>query len=87
MKKTKIVLALCVICAGFACASKTQLKVNGGKVWAGIGYVASKSGEVSAEASASIAVIGVVDAAAWGFGVGMVAGPAGGAIAGIAAGL
>jgi hypothetical protein len=35
----------------------------------------------------AIGAIGIVDAAAWGFGVGMIAGPAGGVIAGVATGM
>lgn len=84
--KMKSVLALVVICAGFAITSKSQIAVKDGEVWVGIGYIAAKNG-ASAEAGAAIGAIGILDAAAWGFGVGMVAGPVGGAVAGAVAGL
>ena len=44
-------------------------------------------GGASPEAGLAINAIGLIDAAAWGFGVGMVAGPAGGMIAGVTAGM
>ncbi len=57
-----------------------------GRFGQGIGYLAAKRG-ASAETGLAIGAIGIVDAAAWGFGVGMIAGPAGGVIAGAAAGM
>lgn len=80
-KKVSSIVALMGICGCMAFSSG----VNDSKVWLGIGYIASKSG-ASAEAGLAIGAIGLLDAAAWGFGVGMVAGPVGGAIAGIVAG-
>lgn len=56
------------------------------KVWAGISYLASKRG-ASAEAGLAINTIGIIDAAAWGFGVAMVAGPVAGTLAGVGGGL
>jgi hypothetical protein len=80
-KKVSSIVALMGICGCMAFSSG----VNDSKVWLGIGYIASKSG-ASAEAGLAIGAIGLLDAAAWGFGVGMVAGPVGGAVAGIVAG-
>ncbi len=86
IKKAKILLVLGAICLSFAFASKENLSTQAGEIWVGIGYLGSKNG-ASPEVTAAIGAIGVLDAAAWGFGVGMVAGPAGGAIAGAVAGL
>jgi len=61
------------------------LFVKDGEVWLGITYLASKRG-ASAEANLAIGAIGLMDAAAWGFGVGMVAGPAAGMAAGLVSG-
>lgn len=80
-KKVSSIVALMGICGCMAFSSG----VNDSKVWLGIGYIASKSG-ASAEAGLAIGAIGLLDAAAWGFGVGLVAGPVGGAVAGIVAG-
>ena len=73
------------ICSGFAVASPNEAPVKDVEVWAGIGYLAAKRG-ASAEAGLAIGAIGIIDAAAWGFGVGMVAGPVGGMLAGAAVG-
>lgn len=80
-KKVSSIVALMGICGCMAFSSG----IAESKVWLGIGYVASKAG-ASAEAGLAIGAIGLLDAAAWGFGVGMVAGPVGGALAGIVAG-
>ncbi len=84
--KLKSMLVLTAICGSFAMASPTEVPVKDGEIWAGIGYLAAKRG-ASAETGLAIGAIGIVDAAAWGFGVGMIAGPAGGVIAGAAAGM
>ena len=86
IRKVKILLVLSAICMSFACASSSELSATDSEIWVGISYVASKNG-ASAEASAAIGAIGVLDAAAWGFGVGMVAGPVAGAAAGVVSGL
>lgn len=82
----KSLVAMIAVCGCFAWGSQNQPAVKDSEVWAGIGYLAAKRG-ASAEAGLAIGAIGIVDAAAWGFGVGMVAGPAGGVIAGAAAGM
>jgi len=84
--KIKSLLVLTAICGSFAMASPTDVPVQDGEVWAGIGYLAAKRG-ASAETGLAIGAIGIVDAAAWGFGVGMIAGPAGGMIAGAVTGM
>jgi len=84
--KLKSLIAMIAICGCFAMGSQNRFAVKDGEVWAGIGYLAAKNG-ASAEAGLAIGAIGIIDAAAWGFGVGLVAGPAGGIIAGAAAGM
>ncbi len=84
--KLKSLFVLSSICGSFAFASPAEVPVKDGEIWAGIGYLAAKKG-ASAETGLAITAIGIVDAAAWGFGVGMVAGPAGGLIAGVATGM
>lgn len=88
MKRMKIksLVVLVAICGSFAMASPNEVPVKEGEVWAGIGYLAAKRG-ASAEAGLAIGAIGIIDAAAWGFGVGMVTGPVGGMVAGVAAGV
>ena len=88
MKRMKIksLVVLIAICGSFAMASPNEAPVKDGEVWAGIGYLAAKRG-ASAEAGLAIGAIGIIDAAAWGFGVGMVTGPVGGMVAGVAAGV
>jgi hypothetical protein len=81
--KIKSLVILIAICGSFALGSVEQAAPKDGEVWAGINYLAARRG-ASPEASLAIGAIGIIDAAAWGFGVGMVAGPAGGMIAGIA---
>ena len=83
--KFKSLLILVAICGSFAMASPNEAPVKDGEVWAGISYLAAKRG-ASAEAGLAIGAIGIIDAAAWGFGVGMVTGPVGGMVAGVAAG-
>jgi hypothetical protein len=80
-KKVTSFVALMGICGCMAFSSG----LADGKVWLGISYLASKRG-ASAEANLAIGAIGLIDAAAWGFGVGIVAGPVGGAVAGVVAG-
>ncbi len=84
--KMKSFVILIAICGSFALGSLEQAAPKDGEVWAGISYVAARRG-ASAEASLAIGAIGIIDAAAWGFGVGMVAGPAGGMLAGAASGM
>ncbi|MBD3630948.1 MULTISPECIES: hypothetical protein [unclassified Cyclobacterium] len=84
--KMKSLLILIAICGSFAMGSVEQAAPKEGEVWAGISYLAARRG-ASAEAGLAINAIGLIDAAAWGFGVGMVAGPAGGMIAGATAGM
>ena len=84
--KVKSLVLLTAICGSFALGSVDRLAPKDGKLWAGISYVAARGG-APPEATLAIGVIGIIDAAAWGFGVGMVAGPAGGVIAGAASGM
>jgi hypothetical protein len=84
--KFKSLLVLIATCGSFAMASPNEVPVKDGEVWAGISYVAAKRG-ASAEAGLAIGAIGIIDAAAWGFGVGMVTGPVGGMVAGAVTGL
>lgn len=84
--KMKSLVMLMLVCGSFAIGSVEQAAPKDKEVWAGISYIAARRG-ASAEASLAIGAIGVIDAAAWGFGVGMVAGPAGGMIAGAASGM
>ncbi len=81
-KKLTSFVALLGICGCMALSSG----LTDNKVWAGISYLASNRG-ASAEAGLAINAIGIIDAAAWGFGVGMVAGPVAGTMAGVGAGL
>lgn len=85
-RKMKSLVVLVAICGSFAMASQNEVPVKDGEVWAGISYLAAKRG-ASAEAGLAIGAIGIIDAAAWGFGVGMVAGPAGGMVAGVVTGM
>ncbi|MGN7885426.1 hypothetical protein [Dyadobacter sp. 22481] len=84
--KAKSLALLLTVCTVLGVSSSMLSKPKSNKIWVGIGYVASREG-ASAGAGAAIGAIGVLDAAAWGFGVGMVAGPVGGAIAGAVSGL
>jgi len=88
MKSTKLksLVAIIAICGGFAMASLNEAPIKDGEVWAGITYLAAKRG-ASAEAGLAIGAIGIIDAAAWGFGVGMVTGPVGGMVAGAVTGM
>ena len=83
--KMKSLVILFANCGSFAISGVEQTAPKDGEVWAGISYLASRRG-ASPEAGLAINAIGLIDAAAWGFGVGMVAGPAGGMIAGVTAG-
>ncbi|SDG30109.1 hypothetical protein SAMN04487996_11787 [Dyadobacter soli] len=85
-KKAKSLALLFSVCALIGVSSNMLSKPKANKIWVGIGYVASSEG-ASPGAGAAIGAIGVLDAAAWGFGVGMVAGPVAGAAAGVISGL
>jgi hypothetical protein len=84
-KKITSLVALVGISCCFALGSGAQISAKDGEVWLGISYLASKRG-ASAEAALGIGAIGIVDAAAWGFGVGMLAGPFSGMVTGAAVG-
>jgi hypothetical protein len=84
--KMKSLVVLMAICGSFALGPVEKAAPRDGEVWAGITYLAAKRG-ASAETGLALGAIGIIDAAAWGFGVGMVAGPAGGVIAGAATSL
>lgn len=80
--KTKSLALLLTICTVLGVSSNMLSKPKTNKIWLGIGYLAAREG-ASPGAGAAIGAVGILDAAAWGFGVGMVAGPVGGAVAGI----
>lgn len=84
--KMKSLVILLAICGSFALGNIESAAPKSGEVWVGINYLAARRG-ASAEAGIAISAIGIIDAAAWGFGVGMVAGPAGGMLAGVAVGM
>lgn len=82
--KIKSIFALIAICGLFAVVSKPNTKDSGvksGNAWLAITYVMAENG-YSNGATTAVGAIGILDATAWGLGVGMVAGPVGGAVAG-----
>jgi len=86
MKKIRLLTTLVLVCTMFGMVTPTSVSAKVGKVWWGIGEIASTRGHAKLGARAAIGAIGILDAATWGFAVGMVAGPVGGAVAGIIAG-
>lgn len=84
--KLKSLVALIAICGTFSFVSNTDVQAKAGEVWLSITYVMAEDGACN-EAVLAVGVIGVADAAVWGFAVGSIATPFAGAVAGAVAGL
>ena len=86
MKKVKLLAIVALICCATAVASTSKVQVKDGKVWLGIGYIASKNG-ASAEAGLALGGIGLLHGAvhsiAWGAAFGGPAGAAAGLVVGV----
>jgi hypothetical protein len=85
--KVKLILGLLVFSLSLSFVGIKKADVKDSNVWLGIGYVCSKYGEVSPEASLAIGTIGLADSMVWGAAVGSVLPGVGSLIGGGVAGL